>query len=159
MEVTRSGKFLHFVAEPRDTIFSPKNLHDHFFHRRPLYAELERQYGRKTGLKGTLVLSAHGVWYRKRKPECWEYEDSEQKRPVQEWINEHDGEGLTLLLDCCNHHGLEVSAHRSIVLHSMTSYNGVGMLYGHGHSFRLYLPTAGYLDSSHALRREISRLA
>jgi hypothetical protein len=40
----------------------------------------------------------------------------------------------------------------------MRSYNGIDLLYGHGHPTRLFMPGAGYLDTSHALRKEIEHL-
>jgi len=144
------------VYDP-DRVFSPTQLIQHFFRRRPLYQKVRDRYRHRTGLDGYFLLMAHGT--EGNVDNDWRYCDSERhSHPIQEWIDGHDGKRLVLLLYCCNPYDLSVTSQRSLVLHVRERFNAITVLYGPGIRTRLYVPEFGYCDSSSRTRRVLDTL-
>lgn len=79
----------------------------------PEIKEYQELYGKLTELEGIAILDAHGSI----KNGDWNYIDGKQKRPVQNWINKHDGKYNSLVLfSCYIEHKLNLISRKSLLI-------------------------------------------
>ncbi|MBI2024850.1 MAG: hypothetical protein HYT03_02065 [Candidatus Harrisonbacteria bacterium] len=76
-------------------------------------------YSKITDLSNHAMLFAHGSSTRHLfKKNYWQYSDDGTQRPIQEWIDAHDGKYLCLFIWCCNGANFRPRTKRSLLIFS-----------------------------------------
>jgi len=124
------------------------------FTKRRAFREILDEYQKLSGLDGYILMHAHGTSNKRR---FWSLVDGKRRINVQNWINRHDGEGLAMLLRCCNPRKEEIYSEKSIIIHPKDDINFVDLIRG-GH-LRIFVPKIGYLqDRKCALTETIEKI-
>jgi len=127
------GEISNVVDEISNTFYS--------FLGDPNIREYIELYSKLTGLEGYVFLDAHGSSYEME----WVFKDGDETKKVQQWINEHDGKFLAILVGACNP-GKDISAKKSLVLTPNTEYSAEKQHFGEV-QVELYVPGKGYIGS------------
>ncbi|UZE94049.1 MAG: hypothetical protein IB618_00540 [Candidatus Pacearchaeota archaeon] len=120
----------------------------------PKIKELTELYSKINGLKGKIILNAHGDYnYRDH---LWVYIDDNKEFSVQKWINKYDGKYSTLILHICNSLSKEVYSKKSAVVHYNNIYSGLDQDWANVQT-EIYIPKIEYVDS-YIIDNEIEKM-
>src|SRR3989338_7550067 len=113
----------------------------HYFTRRKLIQALIKTHAKKTGLRGTIFMRAHG------KAKC-----------VQDWVDTHDGKFNLLIVGSCNEQNYSIRSEKSIVIHPNCSLSIKTMMFRRGGYSRVYVPVVGYVEHNPRLIKRVTKV-
>lgn len=154
------GDNLNFLYKEGGAKLGDEKFHinqmEFMFTKRKLFRELLEAWGAAHNLKGYKILEAHGDFYDKK----WVISENHKSLgTVQDWVNEHDGTAIALMITACNPRRNGLHSERSLLLHTSKLVSAiVPMIYNQG-LIRVFVPGMGYMERDYkGLRRLIDRL-
>ena len=126
----------------------------HYFTRRKLIQALIKTHAKKTGLRGTIFMRAHG---RATAPE-YQYVDHGKVKCVQDWVDTHDGKFNLLIVGSCNEQNYSIRSEKSIVIHPNCSLSLKTMMLRRGGYSRVYVPVVGYVEHNPRLIKRVTKV-
>lgn len=115
------------------------------FFRRPAYSQLFHLNSFRLINEKIVILKSHG----KVSSSIYVFNDGNQVRPVQEWIDEHDGRANTLILMVCSDPTAKIESKQSLVIHPFGSVSDMKL--SQRLRVRMFVPGFGYVEDSRSL--------
>lgn len=167
MKIVHSGSDAIHIGNPRDIKQSYFDddywLNElgvaahHMLRRRPIFRRAIDEYVSNSGLSGQVLLDSDG----NSNGSNWMYMDEDNRRKVQDFIDEIDGRYSIAFLAICNQGNKgRVNSRRTVVVHTREVTSYLDIIRGHGIVTSVFIPGVGYLpDNSRKVRRIIESLS
>lgn len=132
------------------------NQMEFMFTKRKMFTELFKAWGAAFNLRGYKILETHGAFYNKE----WAISENHKSLgPVQDWVNEHDGTAIALMITSCNPRRNGLHSEHSLVLYPSRLVPALpSMIYTQG-LIRLFVPGMGHMEKDYkGLKRLVESL-